>query len=215
MLLRGSSLAQAVHRPSVRASTVQPSVPAVPTVVRTQRISLKQQRSVVAQAAPLSKAEVAKDGWWTKDNPSNMKDVTSVQQLVDELADAGDKLVVVEFYAPWCNACKALFPKVCRMMEDHKDDVVFLKVSFEANKDMCKTMGVKVLPYFHFYRGGEGRVDAFSCTVSKIQKMKDAIDNYTSEFCSLEPSPGIPEFPNLHAHPDDKPTNLGDHAMWK
>jgi len=116
-------------------------------------------------------------------------------------------LVIVEFYAPWCNACKALYPKLCKMMREHEEDVLFLKVSFEDNKDMCKTMGIKVLPYFHFYRGAEGKVDQFSCTVSKIQKMKDAIVDYTSPFCSLEEPPGVAEFPEVHTsgehhHPD-------------
>ncbi len=33
-------------------------------------------------------------------------------------------------------------------------------------------MGVKVLPYFQFFRGAEGKVDQFSCTVSKIQRFR-------------------------------------------
>jgi hypothetical protein len=38
---------------------------------------------------------------WEKESAPNMNDVNSVQELVDTLADAGDKLVIVEFYAPW------------------------------------------------------------------------------------------------------------------
>ena len=30
----------------------------------------------------------------------------------------------------------------------------------------------QVLPYFHFYRGAEGRVAAFSASVSKIQRLR-------------------------------------------
>ncbi|PNH04184.1 Thioredoxin-like 2, chloroplastic, partial [Tetrabaena socialis] len=98
-------------------------------------------------------------------------DVNSIQELVDELADAGDRLVIVEYYAQWCNACRALFPKICRMVAE-QPDVLFLKVNFDDNRDACRTLGVKVLPYFHFYRGAEGRVAAFSCTISKLQLFK-------------------------------------------
>ena len=43
-----------------------------------------------------------------------MKSVTSPQDLVDSLLNAGDKLVVVDFFSPGCGGCKALHPKVIR-----------------------------------------------------------------------------------------------------
>ena len=103
----------------------------------------------------------------------------------------------MEFYAPWCNACKALFPKICRIVAEH-EEVIFLKVSFEDNKDMCKNMGVKVLPFFRLFQGAKGKVAEFSCTVSKIQRFRDAIEEYNGAFCSLEEPPGIEEFPEIH-----------------
>lgn len=41
-----------------------------------------------------------------------MKEVTSAQDLVDSVLNAGDKLVVVDFFSPGCGGCKALHPKV-------------------------------------------------------------------------------------------------------
>jgi hypothetical protein len=50
--------------------------------------------------------------WWEKGLQSNMKEVTSAEDLVDSLLNAGDKLVVVDFFSPGCGGCKALHPKV-------------------------------------------------------------------------------------------------------
>lgn len=206
MLLKPTSCYGSVISKRSAAIAVQPcSVPARAVRFQQSFSRAQQLQRFTVHAGPAEKQVVSKGGWWTKDNPSNMKEVTTPQELVNELADAGDKLVVVEYYAPWCNACKALFPKICKLMEQNKEKIVFLKVSFEDCKEMCKTMGVKVLPFFHFYRGGEGRVDAFSCTISKIQRFKDAIETHTSEFCSLQPPPGIPEFPDVRPYPDGKP----------
>eukprot|EP00878_Enallax_costatus_P000682 GHUV01000789.1.p1 GENE.GHUV01000789.1~~GHUV01000789.1.p1 ORF type:complete len:243 (+),score=42.63 GHUV01000789.1:2297-3025(+) len=159
-----------------------------------------------AQQAPragvIAHAAVAtKEKWWEKET-ANMKNITGVQELVDALADAGDSLVIVDFYGHWCGACKALYPKLCKMMEQFPD-VVFLKVNFDENKDLCKTLGVKVLPYFHIYHGAEGRVAAFSCTVAKFQRMRDAIEEYYTPICSLEQNPGLPEFPDIIPHPSE------------
>lgn len=41
-----------------------------------------------------------------------MKEVTCAQDLVDSLLNAGDKLVVLDFFSPGCGGCKALHPKV-------------------------------------------------------------------------------------------------------
>lgn len=48
-------------------------------------------------------------------------------------------------------------------------DVTFLKVNFDECKAMCKSLNIKVLPFFHFYRGADGRLDAFSASISKVR----------------------------------------------
>lgn len=56
-------------------------------------------------------AETDQPKWWEKNAP-NMIDIHSTQEFLGALSEAGDRLVIVEFYGTWCASCRALFPKV-------------------------------------------------------------------------------------------------------
>mmetsp|Transcript_18353 Transcript_18353/g.22036 ORF Transcript_18353/g.22036 Transcript_18353/m.22036 type:complete len:257 (-) Transcript_18353:1217-1987(-) len=144
------------------------------------------------------------DKWWEKNSElDNLIDINSTQEYVDALQGAGDRLVIVDFYATWCGACRALYPKICRFARDNPE-ILFIKVNFDENKPMCKSLGVKVLPFFHFYRGADGRLAAFSASISKVQRLRDAIKEHTTDRCSLGPPPAPEELVDLH-----EPTKIG------
>ncbi|XVF42474.1 hypothetical protein PTKIN_Ptkin01aG0365900 [Pterospermum kingtungense] len=130
--------------------------------------------------------------WWEKGLQPNMREVTSAQDLVDSLLNAGDKLAVVDFFSPGCGGCKALHPKICQLAEMNPD-VQFLQVNYEEHKSMCYSLNVHVLPFFRFYRGAQGRVCSFSCTNATIKKFKDALAKHKPDRCSLGPAKGLEE----------------------
>lgn len=148
-----------------------------------------------------SAAPPADGGWWMRDLPSNLIHIHGVQELVDELADGArnDQLVVLEFFAPWCAACKALFPKMKKLCQENPD-VRFLACNFDENRAFPRQLGVKVLPYFHFYRGAEGRVAEFPASISKVKKLREAIEDFKSDRCFLEELPAAPlsEYPDVY-----------------
>ncbi len=57
--------------------------------------------------------------------------------------------------------------QLCKLAAENPD-VEFLKVNFDENKPMCKSLNIKFLPYFHFYRGAEGCLEGFSCSLAKV-----------------------------------------------
>ncbi|CAN7096855.1 unnamed protein product [Brassica rapa subsp. narinosa] len=130
--------------------------------------------------------------WWEKGLKENMREISSAQELVDSLTNAGDKLVVVDFFSPGCGGCKALHPKICQLAEQNPD-VQFLQVNYEEHKSMCYSLGVHVLPFFRFYRGAHGRVCSFSCTNATIKKFRDALAKHSPDRCSLGPTKGLEE----------------------
>lgn len=64
-----------------------------------------QVNAVVAEATDQPK-------WWEKNAGPNMIDIHSTDEFLSALSEAGDKLVVAEFYGTWCASCRALFPRV-------------------------------------------------------------------------------------------------------
>ncbi|KAJ0673448.1 putative Thioredoxin domain-containing protein [Helianthus annuus] len=56
--------------------------------------------------------ETEQPKWWEKNAGPNMIDIHSTHEFLHALGEAGDKLVIVEFYGTWCASCRALFPKV-------------------------------------------------------------------------------------------------------
>ncbi|GAA0151497.1 hypothetical protein Leryth_018237 [Lithospermum erythrorhizon] len=136
--------------------------------------------------------------WWERNAGPNMIDIHSTKEFLEALSQAGDQLVIVEFYATWCASCRALFPKLCRTAAEHPE-ILFLKVNFDENKPMCKTLNVKVLPNFHFYRGADGQLETFSCSLAKFQRIKDAIELHNTARCSIGPPKGVGDLISLES----------------
>ncbi|KAJ7534745.1 hypothetical protein O6H91_12G002000 [Diphasiastrum complanatum] len=122
--------------------------------------------------------------WWEKSGGPNMVDIHSSEELLEALVTASNKLVVVEYYATWCAACRALYPEVCNLAVQHKE-VQFLNVNATENMQLCKAFKVKVFPLFQFYRGPDGLLDSFSCTLSKLHKLRHAIAKHNTDRCFL------------------------------
>ena len=61
-------------------------------------------------------------------------------------------------------------------------------MDFDANKALSRTLGVKVLPMFHFYRGQAGRVASFSASLSKVQRIREELEAHGTPRCDFPPN---------------------------
>lgn len=67
-----------------------------------------------------------------------------------EFVFKGDKPVVIDFWATWCGPCMRLIPELEKMAEKYKDQVIFLKVNADKEKELCGMFNVVALPTVFF-----------------------------------------------------------------
>lgn len=63
-----------------------------------------------------------------------------------QLKDAGDKLVVVDFYATWCGPCRLIAPVLEKLAEENKEKLVVLKVDVDEN-EVCLIVFICMFPF--------------------------------------------------------------------
>ena len=84
----------------------------------------------------------------------SIKLVASLSEFEEDLKAAGDKLVVVDFYATWCGPCRMIAPKLEEMAKQNSN-VVFLKVDVDEAEDVSEKYSISAMPTFLFFKNGE------------------------------------------------------------
>eukprot|EP00308_Calcidiscus_leptoporus_P013372 CAMPEP_0119377788 /NCGR_PEP_ID=MMETSP1334-20130426/46628_1 /TAXON_ID=127549 /ORGANISM="Calcidiscus leptoporus, Strain RCC1130" /LENGTH=216 /DNA_ID=CAMNT_0007396811 /DNA_START=11 /DNA_END=661 /DNA_ORIENTATION=- len=105
---------------------------------------------------------------------TQLSDDAQYQAKIDE-ATRENKVVIIKFHASWCRACKAMAPKYQRVAEDWPE-LEFCEILFDNNKKLCKSLGIKILPYVEVIGGTLGKVEGFSCGPSKISRLQERLE---------------------------------------
>lgn len=138
--------------------------------------------------------------WWENDRGANVKDVGGLDELAHLLRGTNNgeeregKLVVVKYFAPWCNGCRTLFPKVLQLAESNPN-VTFVKMNVGEDEDLAESLGVTKLPYFQFYNGQKGIVTHFTASLmpDKLRRLRAAVEYYQSPEACLSETTELPQ----------------------
>jgi thioredoxin len=84
-------------------------------------------------------------------------EVTSVSQYEELVHESLVKPVVMDFYAPWCGPCKALYPHIKAFAVAHQGNVVVGKcdVDLDELENVASQVGIVALPTVLVYRNKE------------------------------------------------------------
>ncbi|MBS1370543.1 MAG: thioredoxin [Lentisphaeria bacterium] len=91
----------------------------------------------------------------------------------DETVKSG--VVLVDFWAPWCNPCRMLGTILQQVAAEAPENVVIGKVNIDENKELAVRFEVMNIPRVFIYKDGK-IVNDFSGVQSK-PRLLDALKN--------------------------------------
>ncbi|KDD76923.1 hypothetical protein H632_c65p0 [Helicosporidium sp. ATCC 50920] len=119
--------------------------------------------------------------WWHVADASRVLSAATpseLKRLVEQTPPG--RLVVVDYFSPSCNGCRALFPKVKALAAARADlDVVQVNVSTPEWQAFCVNMGIATIPWFHLFRDG-GLLEGFPASLASLHKLHAQIDLHSA-----------------------------------
>ena len=75
---------------------------------------------------------------------------TNFQELL-----AGDKPLMVDFWATWCGPCRILSPTVDEIADEYADRITVAKCNVDDAEEIAMQYRIMIIPTLIFLKGGE------------------------------------------------------------
>ncbi len=113
---------------------------------------------------------------------NNIIDVTAenFQQVI--LEGSQQKLIIVDFWADWCEPCKQLMPVLEKLAQEFSEQVVLAKINCDEQQQLAAQFGIRSLPTVAFFKDGQpadgfAGVETESAIRQRIENLVPSVDD--------------------------------------
>ncbi len=99
---------------------------------------------------------------------SNIIDVTETE-FNDQVIEASEnKLIIVDFWAPWCGPCKQLTPILEKIISKLGDKITLVKINIDENQQIAAQLRIQSIPTVYAFKDKQ-IVNAFQGVIPEGQ----------------------------------------------
>lgn len=87
---------------------------------------------------------------------------------------ADNKILLVDFYAPWCIPCREMEPSLKNLEKEYKGKVTFSRIDMDKAKPLAQKLNIESIPVLAVYKNGKElkRVNGFQSTAQLRELIK-------------------------------------------
>ena len=93
-------------------------------------------------------------------NETNIIEVSEVEFNEKVIDESENKLVLVDFWAPWCGPCKQLTPTLEKIASKSIDKIILAKINIDENQQIATQLRIQSIPAVFAFKNKQ-IVDAF------------------------------------------------------